>query len=58
MVGMNLMKICQAVVSVRISPDTLPTKEKLNYDNESHNKKNINKRDDKRFNNRDYSLFF
>ena len=36
MAGGNLKNICQALISIRVPPKTLPTKEKLNnnaYDN-------------------------
>ena len=47
-VGINLMKIREALVSVRVSLGTLPSKEKLKNDNESNNNKNITNNSNKK----------
>ena len=47
-VGINLMKIREALVSVRVSLGTLHYKEKLKNDNESNNNKNITNNSNKK----------
>ena len=43
MAGIDLIQICQALISTSVSLDTLPTKGKSSNNNDDNNDSNINK---------------